>query len=127
MFKFITSLLFFMSFGFSKTNTKELQNFMELYLNQVSKGSFSTISHTEDFKSMLSIDKEKYKDCAKTVCKIKWMKPPQVIDMGGVSATRLNIQVLSGKKVISEPNICYFITYKDKKPHIDSFASDCDQ
>lgn len=110
----------------AKVNKSELQNLMDLYINQVSRGSFGAIPHTDEFKSILGIDKEKYKDCAKAVCKVKFTKEPSLIDIAGDLTARMNIQVLKGKIVLSEANICYFAIYKNKKPVLNSFASDCD-
>lgn len=118
---------FIPSFALAKLDKSELQNLMDTYVNQVSRGSFSSIPHTDEFKAMLDIDKEKFKECAKAVCKVKFIKEPTAINMGGEETIRMNVQVLKGKNRVGEPDSCYFAIREDKKLKLDSFATDCDQ
>lgn len=115
------------SFALAKLDKTELQNLMDTYVNQVSRASFSNIPHTDEFRAMLDIDKGKFKECAKAVCKVKFVKEPTAINMGGEETIRMNVQVLKGKKIIGPPDSCYFAIREDKKMKLDSFATDCDQ
>lgn len=125
--QFFLITLFVPSFSLAKMDKNALQNLMDTYVNQVSRAAFSSIPHTDEFKAMLDIDKDKFKECAKAICKVKFVKEPTQINMGGEETIRMNVQVLKGNKVIGEPDSCYFVIQEDKKLKLDGFATDCDQ